>query len=75
MPDDYRNLIPAVRPSFRRIDIERDNCRLIYALVAADGTQHGERTVVVPHDPANQMHVALAAAVEALSERMKESIK
>jgi hypothetical protein len=75
MPDDYRPLIPAVRPSFNRIDIERTECRIIYALVDASGTQHGERTVTVPHDPADQMHVALAQAVEAISEKMKDTIK
>ena len=75
MPDTYTQLLPPVRPSFYGAVMTRTQAAITFRLIAEDGTEHGTREVVVPFDPETPTHVALAAAIEAVSDAAKESVR
>ena len=74
MADEYRTIIPPVRPSFDRATIYRDHMIVTYKLKDAEGNTHGERAVTVKADAQDPVHAAFAAALEALSEQTKKQV-
>jgi hypothetical protein len=75
MSDEYQPLIPPVRPSFDRATIYRTHMIVTYTLVDETGKKHGERAVTVKMAPEDPVHVAFAAAMEAVSEQAKAEVR